>query len=314
MTKSKKESKTPLDPAKVVFLAETICHVACENTIYDNPPVETSRLDCIQAARQIPCDLCCTRYHIPEDPRLFPPSSDETILPPFLIPPASIKPPKSKKKADDLKKKEFEEVFQALIEYEERLYAEERLVAPHRYRPRSLYFPKALQELIASNLLKIKSRAELNVILASNEWPYIESQSSNLFGLISTLQNQVLTQRPKPKSKKVRKSIENSSDSLSDVDMVSSDVDVVPAVSPSTLHSVPFKRVALAPAGNQPPSKRKVQARRPQQSFTEARESYSRPIGKSYRSTLSENTQPGRRSTRLQTKCKCLSFNTILYN
>lgn len=100
-----------------------------------------------------------------------------------------------------MKKKEIEEVSQVLIDYEDRLYAEERLVAPHRYRPRSMYFPKSLRESLASNLLKIKSRAELNVILASNDWPFIESQSSNLFELISTLQNQVVARRPKPKSK-----------------------------------------------------------------------------------------------------------------
>lgn len=35
-SKTNQETKTPLDPAKVVFLAETFCRVACENIIYDH--------------------------------------------------------------------------------------------------------------------------------------------------------------------------------------------------------------------------------------------------------------------------------------
>ncbi|KAE9401679.1 hypothetical protein BT96DRAFT_937720 [Gymnopus androsaceus JB14] len=130
-TKTKKETKNPLDPAKVVFLAETVCQVACENIIYDNPPLELSRMDCIQAERLVPCDLCCTHYHIPENH--FPPSTDEMTLPPFIMPTITTKKRKPRKKVDKLKEKELEVVGMAFLVYETQLYAEERLVAPHRY-------------------------------------------------------------------------------------------------------------------------------------------------------------------------------------
>ncbi|THV01139.1 P-loop containing nucleoside triphosphate hydrolase protein [Dendrothele bispora CBS 962.96] len=74
-------SKTTLDFAKARFLTETICRVSCANRIYTNPPIDISYLDCIEARRRLPCDLCQRRYHIPSDPRLFPPSHDHNILP-----------------------------------------------------------------------------------------------------------------------------------------------------------------------------------------------------------------------------------------
>lgn len=266
-------------------------------------------MDCIQAQRPVPCDLCCTRYKLPYNPCQFPSSSDETTLPPFTVPSTASKTRKPRKKADNLKKVELEEVERALATYEQQLYAEERLVAPHRYRPRSLYFPNALQEAIASDLLKIKSCAALNVILALNSWPFIELQGSNLFDYISSLQKTVHSQRKvkSKKSTKKSKSLSDLSDGLSDIEKSSSDIDAVnlPPLNPS-------KRVALAPANNQPHAKRKPQPRQAQQSLAEAESYYARPVGKSYARAQGsvENAPPfagvQRRSTRLQKKCKHL--------
>ncbi|KAE9396145.1 hypothetical protein BT96DRAFT_941880 [Gymnopus androsaceus JB14] len=102
---SKSKKTRPLDPAKVVYYVETFCCVACE----------ISQLDCIQAERHAPCDLCCSRYHIPDNPRQFPPYTDETVLPLLLLPPATAKR-KSRKnlKADDMRKKEMVAVKEAL--------------------------------------------------------------------------------------------------------------------------------------------------------------------------------------------------------
>lgn len=235
--KTKKETKTHLDPAKVVFLSEKFCQVACENIIYDNPPLETTHMDCIQANCPLPCDLCSSHYHIVEPE--FPPSSDITALPPFIIPKNATKKCKPRKTVDDLKEKELVEMKSALLTYEEQLYTEERLVAAHRYRPRPLYFSQHIQDTIAVELLKIKSQAELNVILASNEWPFIELQSANLFDLICSLQTRILLQRRQSKLKKsARKAQEvlsESSDSLSDIDEIAES-------------SLPAKRVPLVPA------------------------------------------------------------------
>lgn len=243
-TKVGKEMKKPLDPAKVVFLAEQVYRVACENIIYDNPPPETSQMDCIQAERPVPCDLCCTRYSIPA--QQFPPSADETILPPFILPSIAMKKQKAQKTVDKLKEKEVEWVKERFVTYEEHLYAEEQLLAPHRYHPCSLYFPKSLREVITLNILKIKSRADLNVILASNEWPFIETQGSSLFDIISSLQKSLQMQckvKSKKSTRKSKLSLE-SSDSLSDVNEPMNDLE------PSTL--IPSKRVPLVAADNHP--------------------------------------------------------------
>lgn len=160
-------------------------------------------MDCIQADRPIPCDLCSSRYHIVENE--FPPSGDMTALPPFILPELTTKKRKSRKKADELKEKELEHAKMVFLTYEDQLYKEERLVAPHRYRPHALYFPKALLDTIVIDLLKINSQAALNVILASEEWPFIESQSSNLFDFICALQVSILSQRHSSKSKKTTK-------------------------------------------------------------------------------------------------------------
>lgn len=262
-TKAGKATKSPLDPAKVIFLAEQVCCVACENLIYDNPPFETSRMDCIQAKCVIPCDLCCIHYHIPENE--FPPSIDDTILPPFIIPAIAMKKRKPRKKPDELKEKELEVVGKAFAVYESQLYAEEQIVASHHYHPRSLYFPKPLQEALAIDLLKIKSHAALNVILALNEWPFIESQGSPLFDLISSLQNEIKLSH-KSKSKKAKKVLSDS-DSFSDPDVEL----------PATL---PIKRAALVAAENQPYAK--CQPHQPQQTLAEVESFYARPVPRSY--------------------------------
>lgn len=296
-TKAGKEKKKPLDPAKVVFLAEQVCRVACENLIYDNPPPETSRMDCFQAKQPVPCDLCLRRYCIP-DPH-FAPSSDETILPPFILPIIMTKRRKPRKKDDELKEKECEEVGQALIVFEKQLYFEEQLNGPHHYCPCSLYFPKLLQEALTLNLLKIQSRAELNVILALNEWPFIESQGSALFDLLSSLQKSIRTQH-KSKSKnrtQKPKPLSDSLDSLSDdhIDKLPNGFNQVITLSSPR----PLKHAPLVPADNQPRPKRKP--REPQSSLAEAESYYARPVGKSYAQGQG-SVENQRRSTRFQNK------------
>ncbi|KAF9061139.1 hypothetical protein BDP27DRAFT_1429304 [Rhodocollybia butyracea] len=179
------------------------------------------------------------------------------------------------------KKKEMELVKKALIVYEEQLYAEERLVAPHHYRPCSLYFPKSLQESLVSDFLKIKSCTHLNVLLASNMWPFIETQGAPPYDLISLLQKNIHSQC-KSKSKRV-KNVSSDVDSLLDVDIASSDGDL-PAVS-SSMH--PAKCTALVPAENQPRTKR--QPRQPQQTLAEAESYYARPTRRPYHTSVQDN-------------------------
>lgn len=238
----------------------------------------------------MPCDLCSVRYNIPE--REFPPSADDTTLPPFIVPAIITKKQKQWKKVDELKEKEKEVVEKAFDVYEFQLYAKEQLVAPHRYCPRSLYFQKPLRTALTVNILKINSRSALNVILASHEWPFIKSQGSPLFDLISSLQDKIILAR-KVKSKKTKKVV-SSPDQSSDLEM-----EIPP--------TLPVKRAALGTADNQRHAKRQ-----PQQTLAEAESFYACPVSRSYRNNTQdlpdENTLPSednqRRSTRLRSKHK----------
>ncbi|KAJ8090935.1 hypothetical protein PM082_024859 [Marasmius tenuissimus] len=68
-----------MDPAKAVFLTETRCRVASINRIYQNPPLSESTLDCVAAKRPQPCDLCCARHAIPDNPEPFLKSSNHDL-------------------------------------------------------------------------------------------------------------------------------------------------------------------------------------------------------------------------------------------
>ncbi len=80
-----------MDYAKAVLLVETICYIAAINRIYQNPPTETSYLDCLTAKRRLPYSLCCSRGNIQLqfDAPLYP---EGTMLPaPFVIPTIAAK-------------------------------------------------------------------------------------------------------------------------------------------------------------------------------------------------------------------------------
>jgi hypothetical protein len=139
-----------MDPAKARFLAEQTCRISCSNKTYNNPPIETSYLDCVQAKRPLPCDLCRVHYDLLEFPTLFPAYADESLLPSFSIPPV---PAKRKKQKDQLKKKEIKLVREALISFEKQVWLQEHLYIPHRNIPHSFYLPSGVVDMVLINLL-----------------------------------------------------------------------------------------------------------------------------------------------------------------
>ncbi|KAF9048057.1 P-loop containing nucleoside triphosphate hydrolase protein [Hymenopellis radicata] len=79
--KNKKKKVEFMDPAKAEVLTETICLVAAKNRRWQNPPIETTSLTCIEANRPLPCSLCAKREGISVT---FP--DRESVHPPFLTP------------------------------------------------------------------------------------------------------------------------------------------------------------------------------------------------------------------------------------
>ncbi|THU95226.1 P-loop containing nucleoside triphosphate hydrolase protein [Dendrothele bispora CBS 962.96] len=95
--------KATSDRTRAQFLTEKTCRVSCLNQIYANPPSTTSYLDCIQAKRRLPCDLCRSRYNLLDlESFEFPPSPGSQNLTPFIIPSTTILTVKEKKKVDDI--------------------------------------------------------------------------------------------------------------------------------------------------------------------------------------------------------------------
>ncbi|KAF8205450.1 hypothetical protein K438DRAFT_2096825 [Mycena galopus ATCC 62051] len=54
----KPKSIEGMDVCKAQFITESHCYTAFLNQYYQNPPLETSTLDCIAANRALPCILC----------------------------------------------------------------------------------------------------------------------------------------------------------------------------------------------------------------------------------------------------------------
>ncbi|KAF5344533.1 hypothetical protein D9758_016475 [Tetrapyrgos nigripes] len=150
----------PMDPIKASFLGESFCRPARLNRIYQNPDPETGYLDCIQAKRRLPCDLCRARYDLIVLPS-FPPSASTDVLPPFIVPPPVTNAKKSKKRQDELKKKEIQLVRTALMDFDKQVWLEERTRLTHRNVPRSLYFPSEIIDILLTDLLKITSYSSL---------------------------------------------------------------------------------------------------------------------------------------------------------
>jgi hypothetical protein len=286
-----------MDPSKASFLSESICYPSNLNQTYHNPPLDVSSLDCIKANRRLPCKLCCIRYHIPHDPRLFPPSPGSDILPLFPISSQTPnKKTKSKAKPDQLKKKEVEKVKTALIAYEKQVWLDERVRLPHRNIPRSFYLPKAVSELVLAEVLKIKSLDTLTERLNGIPWLFRDRQLAKLFTFITTLRLEILADRPSVKKKKtmIYDSPSDHADSDVDMDPVSdSELILVP-------NQRPQKRAAPEPSAHQPKAKRK-----PQMTMQEANSFYARPtysIPKQVDPMTQDSTTQVRRSKRLNTK------------
>ncbi|KAF7358270.1 p-loop containing nucleoside triphosphate hydrolase protein [Mycena venus] len=86
--RKRSETVKPLEHAKTLVLTEKVCYNAVINGIYENPPLDTSTLDCIAAGRRLPCSLCATRNNTS---LVFsaPAFSPGVELPLFVHPPAA---------------------------------------------------------------------------------------------------------------------------------------------------------------------------------------------------------------------------------
>ncbi|THU94638.1 hypothetical protein K435DRAFT_860356 [Dendrothele bispora CBS 962.96] len=267
-----------MDLPKARFLAEKTCRVSCINKIYNNPPIETSYLDCIQAKRRLPCDLCRARYDLLDLSAItFPSSADPSVLPPFDV---SIKTAekirKGRKRVDQLNKKEVVKVRQALDEFGTQVWLEERVRLPHRNIPQCFYLPSDIIDLVVSELLKINSLEALVDKLKPMDWIFKESQASNLFIFMKTVRSEIQNSRKsisKGKEKMLPKKKQNS-------DCDSNDSDVSEPLSSnlgSTVDPLTRPKTRKRPALDEVASKNKLPKRNVTMSAAEAKQFYARP-------------------------------------
>ncbi|EEB88771.1 hypothetical protein MPER_13216 [Moniliophthora perniciosa FA553] len=200
--------KNEMDLAKAIFLGNSHCFNSINNKIYQNEPLPDTQLDCIEAGRDEPCSLCCTRYHIPEDARVY--TVPDSPLLPFKTQTAPTALQPSSSRATKVTKKEAEGVRERLKLYELELWKEERLQGSHRNRPRLSYFPQSLVNILVTQLLTFDSQDSLDSVLTSNSWPFMASQNAKLFQVVLSLQEKIKSDR-KAKSKKKSKNMTASS-------------------------------------------------------------------------------------------------------
>ncbi|KAL0565337.1 hypothetical protein V5O48_016686 [Marasmius crinis-equi] len=259
---SGKVKSSHMDPAKAYFLTETKCRVACINRIYQNPPISDSGLDCVAASRLHPCDLCCSRYHIPEHAAPLLRSSNTALA--LFSPPSQSAQSKLKR---GLTKKQVAKLMEVLDAYENTLWLEESYTHPHAFLPRSAYLPKSLTKSLVSAFSSIKSLADLERLLSSAQWTFRDSQASKLFNILRSAQKTILSAR-KQKSKAKKKKESDTEDELDEMDVSDDTSTPIPAtvnkppadsdeVSNQPEPSTSRKRAAQSAPSTQPRAKRK---------------------------------------------------------
>lgn len=168
-----------------------MCYNAVINRIYENPPLDTSVLDCIAAGRRLPCSLCAARNNISltfSAPAL-PPGVE---LPLFVHPPA-VDPITTLDKKLRLKKTEREHAESVLKEFGETVRRTERKLGAHQHRPKSSFFPTSVIRSVLNVLLTLDSLEKLEAIIAS--WVFATGYRVRLYAVIHTLRTNIVLQR-----------------------------------------------------------------------------------------------------------------------
>lgn len=199
---TKKTSKVPrvFDKSKAMVITEKFCYIACINTRYGNPSLDSSRpdlpcLDCLTAGRPLPCGLCLSRCGgsitfpsspLPEGSPMLPDFTPRTD--------AAIRELPLQKK-DKLTKAERVVAENHFLDFGESVRQHESNSNNHNvYCPQSSYFPSHILSSILDQLLVIHFPSQLEDIV-NNSWIHYSSHGTALFDSIIMIQVQILAQR-----------------------------------------------------------------------------------------------------------------------
>lgn len=189
--KKKKATKiVRMDHSKARLLVEKGCIIALRNVIYRNPPLELSKLDCIDAARAVPCSRCLPRSNVVLEftthpsQQSFTPFRVPERLPPLLPPPVI---PSQVQKADPpLTKKMREHAMEAFDIFRDRVRRHEKAFDTAGRAPRSSYLPTHLVASIVNKLLSLTTVDDIRAL--SPGWEHHIRHGVSLLCLIVALQ------------------------------------------------------------------------------------------------------------------------------
>ncbi|KAF8054716.1 hypothetical protein FPV67DRAFT_1682210 [Lyophyllum atratum] len=191
-TKSKTSKISQMDHSKARLLVERDCLIVRRNIIYQNPPLERTSLDCIEANRTVPCSLCLPRSHITLN---FPPSPLDPSLPvlaPFCVPisapaPTTTCPSERPGKGEfSLTVKMREEALEHFDAFHDTLRRLEKGSDLTGRTPRAAHFPTPLATLIVTKLMSIKTTDDIQLLIPS--WVHLPRHGASLLDAVSRLQ------------------------------------------------------------------------------------------------------------------------------
>ncbi|KAJ7605579.1 P-loop containing nucleoside triphosphate hydrolase protein [Roridomyces roridus] len=192
--KKKKKDPMMMDPGKADLLMEIRCLNAVRNERYQNPPLEKTMRDCVEADRPNKCSLCHHRYKLPLPVHEPPPNFRPFIAPAVT---ARVSIPKDRK----LQKKEEPLVLEKLNDFASNIFDTNLFKPEYENRPEAWFFPPSLQSRILTEILRIDTKEELAKILQRAKWPFHTSHHcDDLWELIRNTRREILGSRPPPKS------------------------------------------------------------------------------------------------------------------
>lgn len=174
---------------KALFLTEIYCYIAFLNKHYQNPPMQTSTLDCLAAKRPLPCSLCLARAGRSLD---FPAPSSTPDFPALTERTPSSRMYRGPKKLK-LTRNERDIATAPLIEFRNATRLYEHKQGRFLEHPQTMFLPSSIQSLLLDNLLSISSLSILQAILKS--WRHCKDHSAALYQVIIEIQTQIIDAR-----------------------------------------------------------------------------------------------------------------------
>ncbi|KAJ7762260.1 hypothetical protein B0H16DRAFT_1808887 [Mycena metata] len=174
---------------KAELITEAHCYNAFWNRLYQNPPLETSTLDCITTKRPLPCELCRVRTN---KTLLFPAPDSAPNFPP-LTPLTVPKPPTRAPKKLKLTRKERESGEKKLKRFRDVLGVTEQRMGRFLEHPRIMFLPSSLVTVLLDKMLIIDSQAELELLV--EDWCHRAVHPAELFEVVSEIRRGVEAKR-----------------------------------------------------------------------------------------------------------------------